>query len=100
MTKKKEDIKRTILDICKRLKNYDENDLRFVNNNHNIPIDDALNLDSLDKLDLLVELEKVYKIKISEYDEMVVARNFTMNTISEMILSQIIKNNNYEKTRN
>lgn len=89
MTKKKEDIIGTILDICKKLKNYDENDLRFVNNNHNIPIDDALNLDSLDKLDLLVELEKVYKIKISEYEEMVIVRNCSLNTISEMILNKI-----------
>ncbi|MBQ7303864.1 MAG: hypothetical protein IJW75_02975 [Alphaproteobacteria bacterium] len=89
MTKKKEDIIGTILDICKKLKNYDENDLRFVNNSHNIPIDDALNLDSLDKLDLLVELEKVYKIKISEYEEMVIVRNCSLNTISEMILNKI-----------
>lgn len=89
MTKKKEDIIGTILDICKKLKNYDENDLRFVNNNHNIPIDDALNLDSLDKLDLLVELEKAYKIKISEYEEMVIVRNCSLNTISEMILNKI-----------
>lgn len=89
MTKNKEDIIGTILDICKKLKNYDENDLRFVNNNHNIPIDDALNLDSLDKLDLLVELEKAYKIKISEYEEMVIVRNCSLNTISEMILNKI-----------
>ena len=89
MTKNKEDIIGTILDICKKLKNYDENDLRFVNNNHNIPIDDALNLDSLDKLDLLVELEKAYKIKISEYEEMVIVRNCSLNTISEVILNKI-----------
>ncbi len=91
MKNKKEGIIRTIVDICKKLKNYDEMDLMHVSNNHDIRIDDALDLDSLDKLDLLVELEKKYKIKISERDEVVVTNNFSLNAISDMILTKIKK---------
>lgn len=77
--------------IIKILNNIidDENIIKLYVNNHNFNLYDEWHIDSIDGVEILMELEKEFNISLNENDEYSITKECSINKIYSIILKYI-----------